>query len=151
MFNNYSNLLGMTIASKTRDSGLTDSQHPPGYQYVGNERYGQWRNDSRGGSFWEFYGKYAMLSTVFGLFRRPMYRSGWNDYRRHASSGRPYYGSNREYGTNGKYTQQTNRSFFERRRNSEMRRKASWRDKARNRVRRSNMSGFRRRSSGFGK
>ncbi|MDY6935205.1 MAG: hypothetical protein SVZ03_13405 [Spirochaetota bacterium] len=150
-FYDYSNFLGMVVASKTRDGGISDSQHPPGYQYVGNPRYGQWRNDSRGGSFWEFYGKYAMLSTVLGMFRRPIYRGDWDNYRRYSSSGRPYYGQNREYGTNGSYTKQTNRSFFQRRRERDLARRTRFSDRVGSRVRRSNMSGFRRRSFGFGK
>ncbi len=31
--------------------------------YVGNSQYGSWRENEEG-SFWEFYGKYALLSTV---------------------------------------------------------------------------------------
>ncbi len=151
IFLNYSNFLGMAVASKTPDGGTTNSQYPPGYQYVNNPRYGQWRTNSSGNSFWEFYGKYAMLSTVFGMFHRPIYRSHWNDYSRYRTAGRPYYGPNREYGTSGSRTKQTNKSFFQRRQQRDLAKKSRFSDRLRSRVRRSGMSGFRSRSSGFGK
>ena len=151
VYKENANFLGMAIASKTKESGISDVRHPPGYQYVGNSRYGNWRSDNRGGSFWEFYGKYAMLSSVMGMFSRPVYRSGWNDYRRHQSQGRPYYGPNREYGTSGSYTKTHNKSFFQRRKQRDLARRTRFSDRVGQRVRRSSMSGMRSRSSGFGK
>ena len=118
---------------------------------MGNSRYGQWRQDSRGGSFWEFYGKYAFFSHVFGGLTRPVYRSGYDDYRRYQSGGRPYYGRNNQYGTRGKYTQQTNKSFFERRKAREAARKSRFSNRVNSKSRRSGMSGYRSRSGGSGK
>ena len=151
MYRDFNNFLGMTVASKTQDGTISNTNHPPGYQYVGNQRYGQWRNDSSGNSFWEFYGKFAMLNAAFSMFRRPIYRSNYNDYRRHSSSGRPFYGSNREYGTSGSQTKQNNKSFFQRRKARDLARKSRFRNRIGQRVRRSNMSGYRSRSFGFGK
>ena len=79
----------MVIISKGADGSIDHDQHPPGYQYVGNERYGQWRDDRSGGSFWEFYGRYALLSYVIGGFGRPIYRTDWNAYRDSRGLGQP--------------------------------------------------------------
>ena len=59
------NFLGMTLASKIEGEKST-TPHPAGYNYVGNEKYGQWKSDNRGNSFWEFYGKYALMRDLFG-------------------------------------------------------------------------------------
>ncbi|MFQ5707510.1 MAG: hypothetical protein ACE5HO_08695 [bacterium] len=150
-FEKYANYLGMVLVSKSADGKVADVQYPPGYQYVGDSRYGNWRRDDRGNSFWEFYGKYAFFSHMFGMFGRPIYRSDWDTYRNYRSRGTPYYGPNREYGTSGSYTKQTNKTFFERRRQREFERKSRFAQKVKRRARRSNMSGFRSRSGGFGK
>ena len=54
------NFLGMSLASKT-EGEESSTPHPAGYNYVGNEKYGQWKSDNSGNSFWEFYGKYALM------------------------------------------------------------------------------------------
>ena len=38
----------------------------PGSQLVGNPNYGQWRTDSGGGSFWIWYGQYALIRDLLG-------------------------------------------------------------------------------------
>ena len=150
-FEKYANNLGMVLVAKGKDGKIDDVQHPPGYQYVGDSRYGTWRRDERGNSFWEFYGKYAFFSHMFGMFSRPIYRSDYDTYRDYRSQRRPYYGKNREYGTNGTYTKQTNKNFFERRQQKELARKTRFTERVKQRTRRSRMSGLRRRSGGFGK
>ena len=141
----------MVLASKGGIDDITNTPSPPGYQYIGNKRYGRWRQDSHGNSFWEFYGKYAFFSHLFGGFTRPIYRNDWNDYRRYNSMGRPYYGRNNQYGTQGKLTKQTNRSYFQRQKAKAQARKSRFSNKFKQRTRRSRMSGFRGRSGGFGK
>lgn len=99
-FDQHVNDMGMEIASKT--NGVVKKQvAPAGYsQYVGNSEYGQWKTDNSGNSFWEFYGKYAMMRSLFGMtFYQPVYRSYYTDYSRYRSSGRPYYGSSSSTGT----------------------------------------------------
>jgi len=107
-FNEHLENMGMTIVSKT--NGTVDKKtSPPGYnQYVGNEKYGQWRQNSDGTSFWEFYGKYAFLRSILGFGYSPIYYGGWNDYRRnYYPYGRSYYGDDgrggRRYGTTGSH------------------------------------------------
>ncbi len=151
-YKKYYSYLGMVIVSKTRDGKVTDIPYPPGYQYVGDPRYGRWRQDSYGNSFWEFYGKYAFLNAMFNMYGRSIYRSDWEDYRSYRTRGEPYFGQNRQYGTFGQYTRQTHPTFFQRMQQKEAARKMRFSEKIKRRVKRSNMSGFRRRSIiGFGK
>lgn len=49
-----------------------------GSEYVGNSNYGQWRNNSSGGSFWQWYGQYAFFST---MFRGPVRYDSWSSSR----------------------------------------------------------------------
>ena len=76
----------------------------PGNQLVGNPNYGEWKTDSSGSSFWEWYGQYMMLSTVanavfgggFGYNRGPINRDNWygrQNYSYHQDYGRSSYGS----------------------------------------------------------
>lgn len=147
------NYLGMVLASKSRDGKVSNDKFPPGYQYVGNPQYGQWRQNSDGTSFWEFYGKYALMSQVFGLLSGgPIYRNDWNMYRDYRQSNRPYFGTNNRYGTFGKATQKTNPSFFERKKMRQSTQRSNFLNKFKSRVSRGTQSTYRSRSfGGFGK
>ena len=50
-----------------------------GAQMMGNPNYGQWRTDSSGMSFWEWYGMYALFSNLFD--DRRYYYSNWSQRR----------------------------------------------------------------------
>ena len=111
--------LGMVVLSKGADGSVDRDAHPPGYQQVGDERYGQWRQDGGGRSFWEFYGQYALLSHIIGGFGGPIYRDDWGGYQDARRRGQTYYGpgtagGGRTYGTNGSTTRQSNPDFFRR-------------------------------------
>ena len=90
---------------------------PPGYSYIGNPQYGEWRR-SGGQSFWVFYGQYALMRDLFwgrgnyGRYR--VSRRGWSNYRNSMKSGRSYYGSSKQYGTSGRHTRSTysNSKYF---------------------------------------
>lgn len=96
--------LGMTIVSK-KDGVLDRKASPAGFDnYVGNERYGQWRTHSSGYSFWQFYGMYRFMGDIFYGPSYRYYRSDYRDYDRNYRGRRGYYGTNssRRYGTNSK-------------------------------------------------
>ena len=143
------NYLGMALLSKTED-GYVKTPSPPGYQYVGNSRYGEWRSDRSGNSFWAFYGQYMFMSHMFGMVSRPVYRGDYSTYTDYRKNNRPYYGSNKQYGTNGTVTKQTNKSFFQRKMAKQRMAKQSFAQKVRQRVGRS-QSPYRGRGGGFGK
>lgn len=113
-FNANVDNMGMELASK-KDGKLSKTTAPAGYSnYVGNEKYGQWK-ESNGSSFWEFYGKYAFMSSMFRMAMFPVRYSYWNDYNsNYYGRGRSYYGptnnGSRMYGTNSKYAQANNKS-----------------------------------------
>lgn len=142
-YEQYRDNLGMTVLSKTPDGEVTDTAYPPGYQYVGNERYGNWASQPGGGSFWVFYGQYALLRNLTGGFgtttRVP--RGEYNDYLNHRRRGQPYYAGGK-YGTSGSVTQRANPDFYQRR----QARRTSTVQAGRSRA-----SSARSRSSGFGK
>lgn len=145
------NFLGMSLASKTQGEE-NSTPHPAGYDYVGNEKYGQWKSDNRGNSFWEFYGKYALMRDVLGLAGRTIFRNDYDQYRGYQTQNRPYYGpTGQEYGTNGTVTKQRNPTFFERRRARDMASQQRFRQKFQSRVGRSSGTSMRSRSFGFGK
>lgn len=118
-FTYHSNDLGMEVASK-KDGVVSKQVSPPGYNnYVGNTRYGTWRTDSSGNSFWEFYGKYAFMSSMIGLVAGPVYRSSYYDYYNNYRGVRPYYGSmttsgSYRYGTFSQASRTQNPSFHQR-------------------------------------
>jgi hypothetical protein len=143
--------LGMTLLSKNAEGQVQETVHPAGYQYIGNARYGEWRTDSSGNRFWEFYGKFAFFNSMFHLFSPVRYRD--YDYWRtdYYSRGRPYYGRNNEYGTTGSYTKKTNPTFFDRKVQREQAKKSRFADKVNSRQGRSSMSSTRSRSSRSGK
>jgi hypothetical protein len=156
-FQRHQNDMGMEIASK-KDGKITKNVAPPGYSnYVGNQQYGQWVQKN-GTSFWEFYGQYAFMSSMFNMFSYPVRRSYYDDYYgNYYRSGRPYYGPKTSgghyYGTYSNYTQKSrpNSTWYSTK-------NQSFRDKVRNRVSRSsrsgsryNGSGYRSRGGGFGK
>lgn len=57
----------MGMALVTKKEGKTDDKpSPPGYNHVGNPKYGRWATGSSGRSFWEFYGQYRLMTDLFG-------------------------------------------------------------------------------------
>jgi hypothetical protein len=143
------NYLGMALLSKTED-GYIKTPSPPGYQYVGNTQYGEWKQDRSGNSMWAFYGQYMFMSHMFGMVNRPVYRSDYGTYTNYRNNNRPYYGSKNQYGTNGTVTKQTNKGFYQRKMAKQRMAKQSFGQKVKSRVGRS-QSPFRSRGGGFGK
>jgi hypothetical protein len=105
-FDANKNNMGMEIASK-KNGVVKKTVSPAGYSnYVGNEKYGRWR-ESNGTSFWEFYGKYAFLSSMFNMAMYPVRYSYYDSYRGYYNRGQAYYGPTNNgrtmYGTNSQY------------------------------------------------
>ncbi len=142
-FRKNENNLGMTVLAKDINGKLSKVAAPPGYRYVGDRHYGEWRNHN-GNSFWAFYGQYMFMSHMFGMMHRPVYRGAYNSYRTGGYYGsRNYYGpkqgTGHMYGTNSAQTKKSNPNFYKRRAS-----KSGW-SGSRSR------SGGRSRGSGFGK
>lgn len=153
VFQKYEPFLGMALVAKSGE-GVTETPHPPGYHYVGNPQYGQWVNQG-GTSFWQFYGQYALMRDLLGWgggLGGGLSRGGWDDYQDSRRNRRPYYGQNREYGSQGSVTQRQKPSAFERRKQAVARKKSSFSQKLQNRVSqgRSSFGSTSRSRSGFG-
>ena len=147
IYRKYEPFLGMSLVAKSETEGVNENPHPPGYHRVGNPTYGHWG----GGGFWVWYGQYAVMRDMLGWgMGRRVYRDEYDDYRNTRRSGRPYYGQNKDYGTNGKLTKQTRPNFYKRRQATLQRKQSSFSQKAQSRFGRSR-SGFGGRGRGFGK
>jgi len=142
-------LLGMTISGR-KDGEDLPAAAPPGYQYVGDPRYGSWRTDSSGNTFWAFAGGMA-LARVLDIGRYPpIYQSDWNAYRSYRSRKSPYFGRSREYGTYGTVIQKARPDFYARRMAKEAQKKSSFLNKVGERTGRTKTN-FRGRAGGRGK
>lgn len=160
-FNAHVDHLGMELANK-KDGIVNKTVAPAGYsQYVGNPKYGQW-TERNGNSFWEFYGKFAFMNSMFHMFSSPARYGYWNDYQRnYAPRGRAYRGPNNYYGTQSYMKSNTGKS------STWSKKPSSFRSDVRSRVQRSSTaskskvnrsssrysssSSSRSRSGGFGK
>lgn len=162
-FDKHMDDMGMEIAFK-KDGKVEKKTAPPGYSnYVGNEKYGQWRSDNSGNSFWAFYGRYAFMSSMFNMMTYPYYRSHYNNYYgSYYRSGRPYYGPRNSsgayaYGTSSARNKSRSTARWNSRSNSfksnvrsKAKRSASTSKRSRSRSRYSG-SRSRSRSGGYGK
>jgi hypothetical protein len=131
-------LLGMTVYSK-KEGQTSDAALPPGYQYVGDSRYGSWQRDSSGNQVWHWLAGYAMLSYLTG--NRPIYDRDYRRYRQERSMGRGHvwYGpkdrkGSQSFGTKGTVTRNQRPDFYQRRMQKEASQKASFTDKVNNRL-----------------
>jgi hypothetical protein len=111
-FEAMKNDLGMAIEHKALgkyDSEAESKAQPAGFAYMatpaqGRNQYGYWENRS-GGSFWVWYGQYALMrDLLFNHQYRPLDSGQYNDYRSYQSRGQTYYG--RDYGTQGQATRE---------------------------------------------
>jgi len=108
--------LGMAILAKPygvfEKDRLTQAA-PPGMAYVGNSKYGEWKKDNSGSSFWSWYGKYALFSTLF--FPRPYYYpyNSWNSWNNGYRNNRPYFGKTgqgfQKFGTRGSFIKKSSK------------------------------------------
>lgn len=149
-FKKFEPYLGMVIASKNADGELNDTPFPNGYQYVGIPQYGRWRDDGRGGNFWEFYGKYMLLSQALRWAGLGLNRNHYNSYLGAQRSRQPFFGPKREYGTAGSVTQKQKPNFYARKMAKKSASGGRFQDKINRRIGRSKNT-FRSRGFSFGK
>jgi hypothetical protein len=113
-YENNFEYLGMAILTKPfgmfEDEADTNAA-PPGMAFIGNPEYGKWEKNNGGGSFWSWYGKYALFSH---LLMGPMRYNSWYGYHTNYRGRRPYFGATSpggvaRYGTHGTYTKKSSR------------------------------------------
>lgn len=148
-YQRYAMYLGMTIAGEKEGESL-EAAAPPGYQYVGDPRYGRWRSGP-GGEFWAFNRNTPLYDELEIDIDFPhIYRHDYRRYRNARSRGIPYFGSKGQFGTQGSYTRKAKPNFFQRRQARASMKNASFTDKVKNSIGRTR-TGFRGRSGGRGK
>lgn len=141
--------LGMTILAK-KDGKFETGVSPPGYGFVGDTKYGRWVHDSQGGSFWEFYGKYAFFSSLFGGWYHPVSMSDYRTYNQYRAYNRPFFGRRNEFGSSGQIVKQKRPGFYARRMFRSRTGSGSFAKRFRSRIGRTR-TGFMGRAGGFGK
>ena len=161
-FFTHENNMGMEVLSKTEDGKISKKAAPAGYNnYIGNKKYGQWVNQG-GSSFWQFYGQYAFMSSMFNLMSRPVYRNHYSDYSNNYRDRKSYYGprtgGSNYYGTYSRNNSRANNSRFKNKLNRVKQSSRSFKDRVKSRFSRKSSrssgrygSSFRSRSRGFGK
>ncbi|SMC68977.1 hypothetical protein SAMN02746065_10756 [Desulfocicer vacuolatum DSM 3385] len=148
-YNKNIDFLGMTLLTK-KEGAYDDAVSPPGYGFVGDENYGRWRDDGNGGSFWEFYGKYALISSLFGGWYSPIHRHDYRSYQSYRSKRKPFFGSSKQYGSSGKIVKATRPTFYSSRMSSVNAKKSSFSNKVSQKIGRTK-TGLRSRAGGSGK
>ena len=148
-YNKNVEFLGMALLTK-KEGVFDDVVSPPGYALVGDEKYGRWREDNHGDSFWEFYGKYALISSLFGGWYSPIHRYDYTNYQKYRTSRKPYFGSKKQYGSYGNIVKATRPSFYSSRMSSVNAKKSSFSSKVNQKIGRSK-TGLRSRAGGSGK
>jgi hypothetical protein len=94
-YEDHYNDLGMALKAKPYGrfaDEVEEEAAPAGMAYVGDTRYGRWRNGAGGTSFWEFYGKYALFQSLLGMSHPGYSRTEWGEYRTYRDRDAAYYG-----------------------------------------------------------
>ncbi|MCP3943597.1 MAG: hypothetical protein GY710_19260 [Desulfobacteraceae bacterium] len=106
--------LGMAILSKPYGVFEQDrlaQATPPGLAYVGNSKYGEWKKDASGTSFWSWYGRYAFFSNLFFFPPSYFHYGSWNSWQNNYRYKKPYFGKtqngNQKYGTRGSFVKRS--------------------------------------------
>ena len=98
LFNQQKDHLGLELVSK-KDGMITREVAPPGFsEYVGNEQYGEWREEN-GSRNWYFFPRYYFMRNIFYRnYSRPSY-SAWNNYNTQGRGRSGYFSNNSTYNT----------------------------------------------------
>ena len=122
MFWQHEKNMGMEVASRGEDGKINKVPAPAGMSnYVGNEKYGSWKTNSSGDSYWAFYGRYMFMTSMFRMGTYPYYRSDYYSYRSYRGRNQPYYGGTSakpRYGTSSPRTAAANPNFHARKASS---------------------------------
>ncbi len=104
-YSQYEDNIGMSVYSKA-EGELTGKKQiaPPGYRFVDNPRYGEWRTDVNGNRYWAFHLQYlAFRNLIFAStdVTNSVRQTEYNQYQTYRKAGKTYYGSSNQYGTRG--------------------------------------------------
>lgn len=126
-------LLGMALAGM-KDGEPLGIPVPAAYMYVGDPRYGSWRMDPGGREIWAFNPGNALFDELDIDLHYPITRSYYDGYRNARTQKVPFFGLNKEYGTDGSVTQKAKPDFFQRRMAKAQAQSASFTEKFSSRI-----------------
>lgn len=98
-YNKYLNDLDRNILTRNSQGEVSNAAQPPGYQYVGDQKYGEWKANDSGQKEWVFI---PMFLPSFPS--PPIYQNDYDDYRSYRRDGKSYYRSDYEDRVKRKYT-----------------------------------------------
>ncbi len=161
IYEKYKPCLGMAILSKDKDGNVSDVPQPPGYQFVGDPRFGRWTTDSSGNQVWEWLGKYFVIASLIEAVEdiveghyKVRYRD-WEEYRTSMSKRKPYFGPKDDsgkptFGSFGKWTERKYPTFFERQWERIESKKSTFSERVAENMGKTRVSTFRSRTSSGG-
>jgi len=95
--NTLASMSGGELPKIYEGAGASQNKEAPGEQLVGNPTYGRWQTDNSGSSFWAWYGKYALFSSLMNVgFGQRYYYNRWagnRPYSYYNDVGRNYFSS----------------------------------------------------------
>lgn len=107
--------IGMSVFRRNTEEGVENfTPLPPGSIFIGNKNFGNWFGKGGPNRRWRFFRVYKQFPEYFG----------WEDFvptfttheiiNRSMELEKPFFGSNDEFGLNGKITQKAFPQYFER-------------------------------------
>jgi hypothetical protein len=118
MFLAHRDHLGMTLYSKPSGVMHDDSivlASPPGYVYLGNDKYGKWKEDG-GKRKWKFNDKYAYMKPLFFAAGLAASYAAWKMYKKYRKKRRVFYGLGGAiwYGTRSRRMRKRYKHYYKR-------------------------------------
>lgn len=103
--------IGLALYRKT-DNSDEFTPLPPGSLYVGNREFGDWKENKKGEIRWKFKKAFKNFPKYlgWGKFRPDM--TFYQEMRAHESMERPFYGTNNEFGPEGRITRENFPHYF---------------------------------------
>lgn len=100
------NNIGMSLFRRhERDDKESTVPLPPGSIFIGNQAFGRWKYHDSGKKIWEFHKVYRHFPKSFNWQDfKPSY-SFYQSLRLHEENNTPFYGLNKEFGTDGTVTE----------------------------------------------
>ncbi len=103
--------IGLSIYRKTSDTE-DFLPLPPGSLYVDNPKYGMWKTNKKGLTYWSFHKTYKNFPKYLGWGKFKLTKDFHQQMKNSISLNQPFYGLHNEFGSNGSITQKNFPHFF---------------------------------------
>jgi hypothetical protein len=112
--------LGMSLFNRDESGRQTLIPTPPGFMYVGESEYGHWSFLDSGARIWIFHSVYNHLYTDFAWGEYAPTDAEYEKARQYLEVGKPFYGSNNNFGIDGDVTRNGFPDYFEEKRKNSL-------------------------------